>query len=64
MFVLSKYTLYLIVDKLNAILSPLDNFITNPKKDCNCASPSLLIIYLKIAKASKVKFRDCDGTSS
>jgi hypothetical protein len=63
MFVLSKYTLYLIVDKLNAILSPLDNFIRNPKKDCNCASPSLLIIYLKLAKASKVKFRDWDGTS-
>jgi hypothetical protein len=54
--------LYLIIDKLHAILFFLDNFVRNPKKYCNCAPPSLLMIYLKLAKASKVKFMDCDCT--
>jgi hypothetical protein len=62
MFVLVEYMLYLIVDKLNVILF-LDNFVRNPKKDCNCASLALLITYLKLAKAYKVKFRYCDCTS-
>jgi hypothetical protein len=55
---------YLIVDKFNAILFPLDNFVRNPMMDCNCASPSLLIIYLKLTILYKVKFRECDCTSA
>jgi hypothetical protein len=54
--------LYQIVDKLHVILFPFGNFVRNPKKGCNCASPSLLIIYLKPVEANKVKFRDCDCT--
>jgi len=36
--------IYLIFDKLDVILFPLDNLVSIPKKDCNCAFASLLII--------------------
>jgi len=55
--------LYLIVDKLHYILFPFNNFVRNTKKDCNCAFPSLLIIYLKFSKAYEVKFRNSDCTT-
>jgi hypothetical protein len=55
---------YLIVDKCHPILFTLDTFVRNTKKDCNCVYPSLLIIYLKLAKAYKVKFSDCDCTNT